>query len=231
MKNSAYSPFLIFLFGSFVFFSACTIEDSADVNQDKIYADYEVFYNSNTDKTQVLAKFRFGGFTGTILELKEPAQVSFNGDLLPFKPIFGGHYKEYAGRITEGTFSYTNTDSVTYENEIPEAELIGFPSGLDTLSKSSAYTFEWEGTALKENQSVGIFIGSWTWGQDALFYQNSIGATDIVMGTSQLQNLPEGKSTWFMDRATQTQLTEGTSEGGFIRAKYRAKNIEVFMRE
>jgi hypothetical protein len=233
MKNSGLFSIFILLLLSSILFTACPIEDSADVNQDKIYTDYEVFYNSNTDKTQVLAKFRFGGATGTILELKDPAEVYFKGDKLPFKPLYGGHFKEYAGRITEGTFRYTNTDSVVYFNEIPDAETIDFPDELDrdTLTKSTAYTFTWIGTPLKENQSVGVFVGSWTWGQDALFYENAVGATNIIMGTHQLGNLPAGSSTWFLDRATQVQVTEGTAEGGYVRAKYRAKNIEVIMVE
>jgi len=62
-KELKYLSLFIF-FGLFlVVFTACPIEDSSDVNQDKIYTDYEVFYNSNTDKTIVVAKFRFGGPT------------------------------------------------------------------------------------------------------------------------------------------------------------------------
>lgn len=231
MKKSNFISFWALLIFAATVFMACPIEDSADVNQDKIYTDYEVFYNSNTDKTQVIAKFRFGGATGTILELNDPAEVYFEGDKLPFKPVWGGHYKEYAGRITEGTFTYTNIDSVTYENSIPLAEVIDFPVDLDTLSKATSYTFTWEGTSLKENQSVGLFVGSWTWGQDALFFQNSEGASNIIMGTDKLGNLPLGTSTFFMDRATQLQVSEGTGEGGFIRSKYRAENLEVVVVE
>ena len=225
--KSRFYTLLLLAMGCSILFMACPIEDSADVNQDKIYTDYEVFYNSNTDKTQVLAKFRFGGATGTILELTEPADVFFSDDKLPFKAIYGGHFKEYAGRITDGMFRYTNIDSVTYENAIPLAETIDFPEDLDTISKSSAYTFTWRGTPLSEGQSVGLFVGSWTWGQDALFYENAVGSTNLILGTNKLGNLPVGKSTWFLDRATQDQVTEGTSEGGYIRAKYRARNREI----
>ena len=138
MRNSSFNLLIAFILIASCVFMACPIEDSADVNQDKIYTDYEVFYNSNTDKTQVVAKFRFGGVTGTILELNDPAEVSFNGDKLPFKPVYGGHFKEYAGRITQGTFTYTNIDSITYENSIPLAEIIDFHADLDTISKSKA---------------------------------------------------------------------------------------------
>jgi hypothetical protein len=231
MKSKSFFSFALLLFAAAVLFMACPIEDSSDVNQDKIYTDYEVFYNSNTDKSIVLAKFRFGGATGTLLELTEPAEVYFNEDKLPFQRLNGGHYKEYAGRITEGTFSYTNIDSVTYTNELPDGEEIDFPEDLDSLSRSESYTFEWQGTPLKENQSVGVFVGSWTWGQDALFFQNNLGATNIVMGIDKLGNLPLGGSTWYLDRSTQEQLTEGTGEGGFIRTRYRARNIEVMVTE
>ncbi|MHA1719449.1 MAG: hypothetical protein ACTSXK_07985 [Promethearchaeota archaeon] len=223
---------LFILFGLFfVVFTACPIEDSSDVNQDKIYTNYELFYNSNTDKTIVVAKFRFGGPSGTILELTSPASVSFNNDVLSFKALYGGHFKEYAGRITSGTFRYENVDGATFENDIPISETIAFPADLDTISKSVAYTFMWDGTALSSDQAVGLFVGSWTWGQDALFYQNSIGATDIILGTIKLGNLPLGSSTWLLDRATTIPVTEGTSEGGIIKAKFRAENKDVIIIE
>lgn len=71
---------------SLFFLSACEVEASADVNQERIYADYKVFYNSNTDKTWVIARFRFGGPTGTLLELNALASVSFDGDELLLGP-------------------------------------------------------------------------------------------------------------------------------------------------
>jgi len=79
--------------------TGCQTEDSADVNQDRIYADYELFYNSNTDKTEVVARFRFGGPTGTLLELKAPASVKFDGETIPFRPGYAGHQKAFAGQI------------------------------------------------------------------------------------------------------------------------------------
>ncbi len=220
-----FSYLAIFLMAAI--FSSCEVEDSADVNQDKIYTDYELFYNSNSDKTWVVARFRFGGPTGTLLELKDPAAVTFDGELLPFNALFAGHYKEFAGQLAGGTFEYTNTMGETFINEVPNYEPIEFPSDLDTLSKSAAYSLAWDGTPLASDQWVDLFIGSWTWGQDALFIQNSDGASDLVLGVNQLSNLPIGNSTMFMDRSTDVEVTEGTGEGGRIRGKYRAKNIEV----
>ena len=207
--------------------TACEVEDSADVNQERIYADYEVFYNSNTDKTWVIARFRFGGPTGTLLELNAPASVSFDGDVLEFNPLFGGHFTELAGQVNQGTFSYTNTNEETFVNSLPAYETIAFPEELDSLSKSSAFDLAWDGTALGANQRVGLFIGSWAFGDDALFLQTEDNATSLVLGTDQLSNLPLGPSNLFMDRSTEVDITEGTSEGGKIRGKYRAPNKAV----
>lgn len=219
---------LILLIGSF---SSCEKESSLDVNQDKIYTDYEVFYNSNTDKSWVVAKFKFGSPTGTVLELENPAFVLFENDTLPYNVFFNGHYKEYAGQITSGTFSYTDADGNTYNNTLPSYEEIQFPSDLDTISKSQAYDLKWDGTALSANQHVGLFIGSWTWGNDALLLQINEGADNLILGTNQLSNLPLGNSTCYMDRATEVDVTEGTGEGGKIRGKFRATNAAVIIME
>ena len=229
-SNFAYSTFASLMLAFFLF-TACEVEDSADVNQERIYTDYELFYNSNTDKTWVVARFRFGGPTGTLLELNDPASVSFNGEVIPFNAVFAGHFKEFAGQLDGGTFVYTNTEGERFENSIPAYTTVEFPADLDTIAKSAAYSLKWDGDALAADQRVGLFIGSWTWGQDALFVQNNEQATELVLGINQLSNLPVGPSNFFMDRSTELEVTEGTGEGGKIRGKYRAKNKMVVIEE
>ena len=218
---------MVIILAGIVCLSSCDVEDSADVNQDRIYSVYEVFYNSNTDKTWVIARFRFGGPTGTLLELNDPASVSFNGDELPYNPVFLGHYKEFAGRLNSGEFIYTNVDGATFTNSVSTGTTISFPSGLETISKSNAFNLEWEGTSLSEDEVVGLFVGSWTWGQDAAFLQTNEGANGLELGTTQLDNLPDGQTTIFMDRSIIKTVTQGTSEGGIVRNVYRAENINV----
>ncbi len=207
--------------------ASCAKEDSSDVNQDKIYCDYELFYNQNEDKTHAVARFRFGGPTGTLLELSDStgAGVTFNGDAMAYNGWYGGHHVEYAGNVTTGTFVYTNTDGTVFTNSVPAGDTIAFPVGFDTINKSAAQTLEWVGSQLAADQKVSVFIGSWTWGEDALFYTEADGAYDIVMGVTQMQNLAVGSATFYMDRATGLAVTEGTSEGGRIRYKYRCTNV------
>ncbi len=206
-------------------------EDSSDVNQQRIYTDYELFYNANEDLTHAIARFRFGGPFGTILQLSSSsgAGVTFNGDNLAYSNLWGGHHRAYAGNVTAGEFRYTNTEGTVYTNSVPAGTGIAFPSGFDgsALNKSVGQTLAWDGTPLAPNDQVGIFIGSWAWGDDALFLTDADGATEIAMGINQLQNLALGTAVVFMDRWNAVDVGEGTPEGGRIRYKYRAPNATI----
>ena len=226
MKKSIYLS-LIVLAGTFIF-SACQKEDSSDVNQDTIYTVYELFYNANSDKTVAISRLRFGSPTGTLLELTGSANVTFNGDDLPYSPLYSGHAKEYAGKISGGTFVYTNTDNLIYTNSTPSMDTLSFPVGFDTIVKSQANTLAWVGNVLGSNERANLFVGSWTWGQDASFFAGS-GASDIVMGVNQLSNLAVGNSTCYIDRVNEVSVSQGTSEGGVIRTRYRPINVPVLV--
>lgn len=204
-------------------------EDSDDVNQDTIYTDYELFYNANEDKTHAIARFRFGNPFGTLLELSASsgAGVTFNGEALAYSRLWGGHHQEYAGNLTSGTFIYTDTDGSVFTNEVPFGTTIAFPANFNEIDISQAQTLNWEGDVLAANDQVGIFVGSWAWGDDALFWTDADGASSIVMGLNQLQNLALGTAVVFMDRWNAVDIAEGTSEGGRIRYKYRAQNATV----
>lgn len=207
--------------------ASCNVEDSGDVNQDKIWARYELFYNENDDKTVAVARFRFGSPTGTLLQLNEDASIAFNGEELEYNAWYLGHTKEMAGWVDSGNFVYTDLDQIAFSNTVMPYDSIGFPEGFDTIYKSVANTLEWEGNPLMPNEHVGLFVGSWAWGDDALYIQSADNATDIVLGTNQLSNVPEGPSTLFMDRSTNVDATQATSEGGIVIGKYRATNVQV----
>ena len=203
---------------------SCTGESASDVNQDRIYTEYEQFYNSNTGTTTVIARFRFGGALGTILELDSTDNVKFNGDDLPYSIFWGAHVKEYVGNIAPGTFVYTNLDGNVFTNTVPTFETIDFPSNFTELSRSTPYDFQWTGTALGQNQEVGVFVGSWAWGDDTWNFTNSVGATNMVFGINSLSNLPLGTSIVYLDRTTRKTNIQGTSRGGVIKGKFRAPN-------
>ena len=71
---------LMIMFISVGMLVGCGSEDSADVNQNTIYTDYELFYNANDDVTHAITRFRFGGALGTILELTSASGANIIGD-------------------------------------------------------------------------------------------------------------------------------------------------------
>lgn len=214
-------------------FTSCKKECESDVGQNKIYTDYELFYNQNEDKTHVVARFRFGGPTGSLLELSDTtdASVTFNGETLPYNIWYGGHHKEYMGQLEGGTFVYTNTNGVMYTNEVPTGKEIAFQPEFDTITKGVAENLVWSGTALSSNEQVGVFVGSWTWGEDALFVTTDYGATEVELGITQKKDLALGNSAVYMDRSTELDVAQGTPEGGKIRCKYRGTNTSVVVVE
>lgn len=223
MKKGIWILFAVFSVGLF----SCTGESAGDVNQDRIYTEYEQFYNSNTGTTTVIARFRFGGPLGTLLQLDSNDNVKFNGEVLPYSVFWGAHVKEYVGNIAPGTFVYTNLDGNVFTNSVPAYEAIDFPSSFTELSKSTPYDFQWVGTSLSQNQEVGVYVGTWGWGDDTWNYTNSVGATNMVFGLNSLSNLTLGSATVYLDRATKSTNIQGTSKGGVIRGKYRAPNRTV----
>ena len=206
---------------------SCSGESAGDVNQDRIYAEYEQFYNSNTGITTAIARFRFGGFLGTILQLDSTDNVKFNGDIMPYSVLWAAHVREYVGNIPPGTFVYTNLAGNVFTNTVPAFEPIDFPLNFTQLSRSTAYDFQWTGNPIAQNQEVGVFVGSWAWGEDTWNFTSSVGATNMVFGINSLSNLLLGTSTVYLDRTTRKTNIQGTSKGGVIKGKFRAPNRTI----
>lgn len=205
--------------------ASCNKQPSNSVDQDSIYTHYEVYYNKNSDKTVAIARFRFGGATGTLLNLEDSAYVTYQGDTLVYNPFYSGHIKEYAGLNFGGTFEYKNNDGNVFTNNSLPYDSIAFPASFDTLVKSQAYDLVWDGSALGANERVGIFIGSaWAWGQDALLLQTNQGTNNVIIGTNNMSNLATGPSNCHMERVNEVFTVNGTSQGGKIISKYKALN-------
>ena len=207
--------------------ASCNREDSADVNQDRIYTLYELFYNENDDVTHAIARFRFGSRTGTLLELTGSAEVTFNGEPMPYSVLWSGHHLAFAGKVNGGTYEYTNVEGGVFTNTVSAYGDIAFPDDFTELDKTQAYTLEWQGSALSANEHVGIFVGTWGWGDDALFTQSADNATNIIMGVNGLSNLAVGSATVYMDRWTERNATDTPNAGGKVIGKHRALNATV----
>lgn len=215
---------VIYFLPTFLLFFSCAKEESENVNQDSIYTIYELFYNKDTDITTAKATFRFGGKTGTLLELNSPAISRFNGDDLQYNSFLGTHKKEYAGFTSSGTFSYTDLDNNSFTNAIPTIDTIGFPIGIDTISTSGAFTFVWDGLPVSQGETISLTINGTTGGNLEVFSTVINGNTQLILDMNKLQNLGIGDATCTLQRIyNKSNVDQGTSEGGRVATWYTAK--------
>ena len=210
------------------FFSACETESSSDVDQNRIHAAYELFYDKKSNETTAVAVFRFGSSVGTQLELASPSEVRFNNDVLAFNAILGRYEKSYKDQwIKSGTFTFTDTEGKTYTTSsdvMKAADFAATPEVL-TFSKNADQTVSWVGDPLGQDETVGALLI----GPGNIFNIKQSGATGFPVNKANLTNVNPGDYLISMDRWLAAPLTEKTDAGGEIVVKYRsaAKNVKV----
>ncbi|MCO5259440.1 MAG: hypothetical protein M9916_04790 [Crocinitomicaceae bacterium] len=211
---------------SLAILTSCTKETSDNVNQDKIWTEYQLIYNDNTHITSVKAIFKFSNALGTLLELKSPAYVLFNSDTLNYNPVGGWYEKEYTTFVNSGTFKYKDLDNNVFTNSVVLADTIGFPtSGLDTIVKSVPLQITWLGSPVKAKETISAWVNSNVTGDSRLKSTSTIGNTSLIFGTNDLAQLGVGPyGTILMERLYSSDQVNGTSAGGVINLKYIPKN-------
>ncbi|MBL7825745.1 MAG: hypothetical protein JNJ57_03885 [Saprospiraceae bacterium] len=219
------TPFFLFAFTALLF-ASCQTEQSSDVNQDRIFTQYELLYNANEDITYARAWFRFGNATGTLLELSAPSQVEIDGQALNFVALLGYYEKKIAGLNSSGTFRWEDAEGKVFENTIT-INPIDFGAGLDTIARNAALEIPFTGAPLAEHEIVGVWINGENEGdaQAAVTIEN--GATAIIVAANKLANVGAGPGKIYMDRRFTPPLSESTSAGGTGSGVHRAKPKQV----
>jgi len=220
----------IFLFSLYwVSNTSCNRENSIDVNQDKIYTTYILIYDANEDKTYARAVFQFSNAVGTQLQLTAPSEIYFNNDILTFKNALAYYEKEYAGKISSGTFKWKNTNGTEYTNSVSITP-IGFPANLDTIHRNAAYEMFWVGDSLSANHSVSLTVNGVLENDAQYFTQNNVNSKSIILSLNQLQALGQGAGTLWMQRVYNPALVQKTSAGGAIYGKYTAVTKHSYLK-
>lgn len=213
-----------------IFTTGCLREDSENVNQDKIWAAYELFYDGSSDITHARVTFRFGHLAGTKLQLTEPSEVRFNGDPLDFKSGLAYYEQDYAGFVNEGSFEFTDLNGNVYINDIT-IHTVDFPSTWGSLQHGSSFELIWEGSELSPNESMSLTINGATGGSDQIFIENDNFATSMILSASQISDLGVGASIAYLDRIYTPGIQDATNAGGMITGKYRTTNSGVNISE
>ncbi|QCX01565.1 hypothetical protein FGM00_16150 [Aggregatimonas sangjinii] len=210
--------------------TACQKEDSVNVNQDRIFAAYELFYDQNEDLTTAKAVFTFGNRTGTRLTLSEGSSVNFDGKQMTYDELTGAYLSEMAGYKASGTFVFEDLDTGVFTNSV-ELNPISFDANVpDTIDSTVSYEIGWEGDPVMSNRStVAATVVPNNTEQTKVFLQTSMGAENVTLTTNKLQEIDPQPGNILLERGTEYDLSEKSSAGGVITARYRtnAKSITI----
>jgi hypothetical protein len=206
---------------------ACQRDESVNINQDSIWAEYRLVYDASEDKTYARTTFRFGGASGTLLELSDGAEVTFDGDPLSYRAVLAYYQREYAGYVNGGEFSYLDLDDNRFVNPVTTSPAIALPARLDTIPKGSAYTLAWEGDPIAAGESVIVTLNGQIEADAKLFTTEDIGATEIILDQDKLDEVGSGTVRITIERFKAQLLQEGTSEQGAVWSRYLSGVQEI----
>lgn len=208
---------------------SCNREESNTVEQDKIFTEYELFYNANEDKTYARATFKFSNVFGTKLELSQPSEVTFNGDILTFNTLFAYYEKEYAGLVETGTFAWTDNNGELYKNQI-EIHPLDYVEAIDSIDRGSSYELAWSGEVLQQLELLTVTINGENTTDAQIFTTNDVGSQSIILSQNKLSRIDAGTGTVFMDRSYLPLIQESTGAGGVLLGRYRPKNQTIILK-
>jgi hypothetical protein len=206
---------------------ACLSNNSDLYDQEKIYSEFKLTYDSNTNTTKAEAVFHYLNSYGAEIGLKYPSEVRFNGNKLTNYSSYS--FKQYDGLIDSGTFEWKDYNGNVFKNSI-KIRNIFFPDSLDNIVRNIGYNFIWRGRPLGINEKISLQIN----GKDGHFIQSfepdSLGDTNILLTSDNLINFPSVTVILKLERSYQTSLSQKNSSGGTITGCYRPKDrlIELY---
>ena len=206
----------------FFLFAGCVVEPSESVDQDRIFTNYELFYDKNENKTYAKVTFRFGNALGTLLQLGGTSEVKFNNDRLDYQSL-GFYEKVYPGLVTAGTFAFKDAKGTVYTNATPTMRAVDFPNTNLSVPRNASFTLNFTGEPLAAGENVGVLIGT------ELFLQINANTNSVNLSSNQLAKLNPGPYAAVMDRYRISDISQKPSAGGAVTVKYRTgnKNIQI----
>ena len=156
---------------------------------------------------------------------QRPAAVNFAGKPLSWNPLLVWHETTLPGKVTSGTYSYTNTAGLRLENAVQIGRSIDLPASLPTtLARSQSFTLAWVGEPIAQDEDLEVVLANQ---QDPLkfvrFDQINKGSTDLVLSAAQLNQLPAGATSIALRRHQNGVPGAAPAAGGRTQATYEAK--------
>lgn len=212
---------------SVLFFTACKKEASINIDQNRIYSDYNVEYNQATNQTSTVAIFRIDHASGKKIELTYPARVGFNNESLAWHNMGGTYSSSQSGNMLHGSFTYYDVDQNTFINAASNVNSIDVPYGLNSISKGGNFFLPWTGAVLQSGETVKVIINGGSQSSSRTFNATAIGSSYIVIDQNQLNGLVVGTANIQIQREKTTSLQQSNLSGGRITSTYKGRKVNI----
>lgn len=211
--------------------ASCASTDTANsdtVKQSEIYQSYSISYDAGDQELYASTSFRFGGSTGTTLNLVSPSKITFDGEeMARDNNIFSGTFYNISKQVQfigQYEFVFTDADNKTYTNKATFAaiEISEYPNQAD---KSTGLMVKWT-TPVKNNERVYLYIED---GKNNSGYSSTemVGATSLELSAENLKALVSGNVNIYLTRELNSSLAEATHLGGNLYLKYISKKTGI----
>lgn len=209
--------------------SSNEIGQSRDVNQDKIYFDYNVYYLEGDAQAEMTFTFRFAGMNGTTLVLSDPSRVELDGQRLKAdsSSMGGAFYRMYLpvekfhGQH-EVVFTDINGKRISNRFNISPFKLVNIPS---SASIRDSLPVAYESMPLASGDH--ITISSENTDSSFSYRVSGPGNEPLVIPASELQRQKGGSISFDAKLYQELPLSSSTSEGGRIRISYTLKPVKI----
>ncbi len=204
------------------------IGESKDVNQDKIYMDYNISYTEGEDEVALNFQYRFAGPAGTTLVLNNPSQVKLDGEILKVdsSEYGGAYYKVNKNRpafLGKHSISFTDINGKQFENnfEFAPFTLVNLPA---TADRNKDLTVAYNINGLNADDDIEINSVD----TDSSFhYHQSVASTSIIIPASDLKRQKNNEISFETSIYRNLALKQTTSEGGKMILTYHLKPVKI----
>jgi hypothetical protein len=204
------------------------IGESKDVNQDKIYIDYQVSYTEGDDQVYLSLQYRFAGSAGTTLVLNNPSQAELDGEKLKVDSSDGSgafyeinkNYKDFLGKHS---INFKDINGRHFENSF---EFVPFTINTlpEVFERNKNLVISFNTAPLGSNDYIAIASID----TDSSFYYQQAGtSSNVIIPLSELKR-QQGKTLSFESTIHRDiPLSQTTPEGGTLRYTYRLKPVKI----
>lgn len=224
-------PFLTVALGLATVLFACNsneIGESKDVNQDKIYMDYNISYAEGDNQVTLNFQYRFAGPAGTTLVLSNPSQVKLDGEVLKADSSkYGGAFytvnKPYNTFLGKHSIQFIDVNGKSFENsfEFSPFTLVDLPATADR-NKDLIVSYNINGL----NKEDDIELNSVE--TDSTFHYHQPGSgNSATIPSSDLKRQKGGDVSFEATIYRKLTLAQTTSEGGKMNMTYRLKPVKI----